>query len=232
MVTLKSPINQQQTSTIFTMKNFLSILSFAFLLLQNAHSQEGIIHLKNPSFEGVPQEGTVKGPMPDGWFDCGFGGQSKPDVHPQKNSTFGVTMKAVDGNTYLGMVVRDNDTWESVGQELSAPLQAGIRYKFSIQLARSQKYESASKKTRQLVNFTTPCVLRIWGGNASCEKREKLAESNAVINSRWLRTDFVLQPSENFTHLILEAFYKKPVSFPYNGNLLLDNASDIIPMSE
>lgn len=214
------------------MKNFLSILSLVFLLLQNAHCQEGIIHLINPSFEGIPQEGSLNGHMPDGWHDCGFPGESNPDVHPKENSMFGVTTKAADGDTYLGMVVRDNDTYERVGQKLSAPLQAGTRYKFSIQLARSQKYESASKKTRQLVNFTTPCVLRIWGGNAPCERLEKLAESDAVSNTHWVSTDFVLQPSANYTYLILEAFYKIPISFPYNGNLLLDNASDIVPMSE
>jgi hypothetical protein len=36
-----------------------------------------------------------------------------------------------------------------------------------------------------------------------------------------------LEPSKNYTFLILEAYYKTPTLVPYNGNLLVDNFSDI-----
>lgn len=228
----KPTIIQQQTSTILTMKNFLSILSFVFLLLQNAHSQEGVIRLINPSFEGIPQEGSVNGDMIDGWHDCGFLGESTPDVHPKENSTYGVTTKAADGDTYLGMVVRDNDTWERVSQQLSSPLMAGHTYEFSILLARSMVYKSPSRKKSKPINFVTPSQLRIWGGNSFCDRRELLAESGPVINSRWLKSIFKLKPMDNCDYIIFEAFYISVDSPAYNGNILLDKASDIIPANE
>ncbi len=212
------------------MKFIFSFLFPVFLFLQNAASQEAVIYLKNPSFEGIPAEGSLNGRLPDGWFNCGFKDESIPDVHPKDNSAFGVTLQAADGNTYLGMVVRSNDTWESVGQELNSPLQAGTYYRFNIQLARSLTYESYSRSDVKVANFTTPCLLRIWGGNKPCEKAEMLGESSLVINTRWLTNKFVLQPSQNYTHLVLEAFYNTPTGFSYNGNLLIDDASNLVPI--
>ncbi|MEZ4955233.1 MAG: FAD:protein FMN transferase [Saprospiraceae bacterium] len=212
------------------MKNFLSILSFAFLLLQNAYGQEGVIRLKNPSFEGIPQEGSVNGDMIDGWYDCGFPNESIPDVHPKKGSTFKVETPPAHGSTYLGLVVRDNDTWERVSQRLDPPLEAGVQYEFTISLARSLIYESPSRKSSQSVNFVTPAKLRLWGGHSICGRKELLAETDPIMNSKWLDYTFVLQPSENYYYLIFEAFYNTPTPFPYNGNVLLDHASDIVPI--
>ncbi len=212
------------------MKNFLSICFFTLLFLHNALSQEAIIYLINPSFEGVPREGSQNGPMIDGWYDCGFPGETTPDVHPKKNSAFGVTTFPAHGKTYLGMVVRDNETWERVSQRLSSPLLAGVEYEFRISLARSLSYESPSKTKAQVVNFATPSKLRLWGGNSICAREELLAESDVIVNNHWLDYSFILNPSTDYKYLIFEAFYRTPTPFPYNGNILLDNASDIIPV--
>ncbi|HRI59483.1 MAG TPA: hypothetical protein PK228_07160, partial [Saprospiraceae bacterium] len=67
--------------------------------------------LSNPSFEDTPKTGEV----PVGWYDCGAAMETPPDVQP---GSFGVVSSPYDGNTYLGMVVRDNETWEAVGQQL------------------------------------------------------------------------------------------------------------------
>ena len=212
------------------MKNFLSICFLALFLLQNALCQEGIIYLQNPSFEGTPKEGSLNDIMPDGWYDCGFPLESSPDVHPTKNSAFGVNTRPAHGKTYLGMVVRDNETWERVSQRLSSPLLEGVEYEFRISLARSLTYESLSKTSKITVNFATPCILRLWGGNSVCARDELLAESDPVINSHWLDNLFVLKPTSDHDYLIIEAFYRTPTPFPYNGNILLDNASEIVPV--
>ena len=211
------------------MKNLLSICFLSFLFLQNTWAQE-VITLPNPSFEGVPMEGSINGQMPPGIYDCGFPMETIPDVHPKPISAFGVNLRAQHGNTYLGLVVRDQETWERVGQRLSTPMVEGQLYAFSVFLARSRMYESASRSTSRVVNFTTPCKLRIWGGNGVCERKEKLAESELIVNERWQEKLFVLRPSESYSHLVFEAFYKTPSPFPYNGNLLIDNASNIVPV--
>ncbi|HHM20538.1 MAG TPA: OmpA family protein [Bacteroidetes bacterium] len=205
----------------------LLLCSFSFSVLAQ---EEEPLYLKNPSFEGTPAEGSLNGIMLPGWYDCGFPGETIPDVHPKQNSAFGVTTKPFHGNTYIGMVVRDNETWERISQRLSRPLKAGQCYEFSISLARSLNYQSTSKASGQEVNFATPAKLRIWGGNSICDRGELLDESDLVINSRWLINEFRFKPRGNFHYIIFEAFYKTPSPFPYNGNILMDNASPIVPV--
>ena len=194
-------------------------------------AQEAVpIVLVNPSFEGTPKEGDIGGEMIEGWYDCGFPGETIPDIHPKENSTFKVDSKPFHGNTYIGMVVRDNDTYERISQRLENSLLGGKCYEFSLSLARSLFYESPSRTSSQPVNFTTPAILRIWGGNSICDKGQLLDKSEQVIGSRWLKYDFRLEPERDFQYLILEVFYKTPTPFSYNGNILMDDASAIIPV--
>lgn len=187
-------------------------------------AQEEPIKLTNPSFEDLPHHSKP----PRGWIDCGFDGETPVDVQP--NGTFSVTKPADEGNTYIGMVVRDNDTWEAVSQRLSRPLQAGQCYEFSVSLSRSELYVSTSRVTDSPANYVTPAKLRIYGGNDYCDKGFLLAETSLIINTRWLEYSFRFEPTANYTHLIFEAFYKTPSLFPYNGNVLMDNASEIVPV--
>jgi outer membrane protein OmpA-like peptidoglycan-associated protein len=205
---------------------FLSIiLALCFFNATATLAQNGAIQLNNPSFEDMPRHSKA----PRGWHDCGFPGESAPDVQP--NGTFMTVDKpAIDGNTYLGMVVRDNDTWEKVGQRLSQPMQGGQCYEFSIHLSRSELYISQSRLNNEEVNYITPTKLRIYGGFGYCDKQELLAETILIKNTRWIEFRFKLEPSANYTYILFEAFYKTPTLFPYNGNILLDKASALEPI--
>ena len=199
------------------------------LAVSFAFGQDDPIFLVNPSFEDVPRQGKA----PRGWQDCGFPAESPPDVQPNDNvgfAFFKVTREAYDGGTYLGMVVRDNDTWERVSQRLSTPLEPGKCYEFSLHLCRSELYVSPSRTTMEETNYTTPARLRIWGGSGYCNQKELLAETSQIINTRWLQYDFRFEPTEQHTYIVLEAFYNTPTLFPYNGNVLIDNASAIVPV--
>ncbi len=205
------------------MRPIITTLSFLLCLSTFLHGQDEPIFLNNPSFEDMPRHSH----QPIGWYDCGFPGESKPDTQP---GAFDVTKAATDGDTYLGMVVRDNDTWEMVAQRLSAPIQSGQCYEFSIYLARSELYLSGTRDDTIPKNHTTPAKLRIWGGSGYCSKAELLAESSLIINTRWLEYNFKFEPKRTHTYILFEAFYKTPTLFPYNGNIILDNASPIIPV--
>jgi outer membrane protein OmpA-like peptidoglycan-associated protein len=195
---------------------------------QLGFAQTEMIVLRNPSFEDMPRHSSP----PRYWTDCGFDNESPPDIQP--DFTFQVSKLAQDGNTYLGMVVRDNDTWESVGQQLARPLQGGKCYSFSMQLARSLSYMSVSRERNEPANYITPTKLRIWGGYGLCDKRNLLGESPIVKHNDWRQYDFKLEPDANYTHIVFEVFYNTPTLFPYNGNLLVDNASvlQVIPCDE
>lgn len=203
------------------------IVGFVFLVMPNAATllaQSGVITLNNPSFEDLPRHSSA----PQYWSDCGFPNESPPDVHP--DFVFAVSKPAFDGNTYLGMVTRDNDTYERVGQQLNKPLQRGICYEFSIKLARSLSYLSISRETNVQANYTSPVKLRIWGGFGHCDRKQLLGESPLVNNPDWQEYFFKLEPDAAYTHIVLEAYYKTPTLFPTNGNLLVDDASTLVPM--
>jgi outer membrane protein OmpA-like peptidoglycan-associated protein len=210
----------------------LMALVFSFLLC-SAYGQEKD-SLYNPSFEDIARHSQP----PRGWIDCGFSNESPPDVQP--SGAWRVYRPAYHGNTYLGMVTRENDTWESVGQKLNNPLRKGKCYAFSLYMCMSSEYWSAvvpdSLKSIQLndvnflpdKNFDNPIKLRIWGGNGYCNKMELLDESPLVENHTWEKYNFRFEPKNEITHIILEAFYKTPTLFPYNGNVLIDYGSYLV----
>ena len=202
---------------------FLGIL-FLPLVAANISAQGEPITLSNPSFEDFARASNP----PINWYNCGFPGESPPDVQP--DPTFNVTKEAADGDTYLGMVVRDNDTWESVSQRLSRPMEKGKCYEFSIQLSRSLTYMSVSRISDQQANYATPAKLRIYGGFGHCDKQYMLGETKLIINTNWKEYNFKFEPMGNYSYIVLEAFYDTPTLVPYNGNILLDKASTIKPV--
>ncbi len=109
----------------------------------------------------------------------------------------------------------------------SRTLQSGECYKFSIHLAKAEKYISLSKATLKNENFKEPVRLRVWGGNSHCSKMEILAETSPVAHSSWKKYDFEFNPKKSYNYIFIEAYYKKGAFFPYNGNLLVDNLSTI-----
>ncbi|MBL7814428.1 MAG: OmpA family protein [Saprospiraceae bacterium] len=202
---------------------FFALLAVCSSYITALGQKPVIIKLDNPSFEDYPQAGH----QPTGWFDCGFAGETPPDVNP--TGQFKVSKNAFHGSTYLGMVTRDNNTWEAVGQRLKSPLLKGTTYTFSIFLARSEIYMSQSRATGRDVNYVTPATLRVWGGSGYCAKEEMLGETDPISAASWQKFSFKFTPKANHNYFMIEAFYKVPTLFPYNGNVLVDNASDIAP---
>lgn len=205
-----------------------ALLPLLLLLASTVTAQEaGNIFLTNPSFEDMPR---VASP-PKGWTDCGFHGESAPDTQPEPTLEFNVTKQAQHQNTYLGMVVRENETYERVGQQMSAPMSAGQCYELRIQLARSEIYLSRSHSSDYKINYVTPAKVRIRGGFFVCDRGEVIGQSELVKNFDWSEYRIKLKPEKAYTHIILEVFYKSPILFPYNGNVLLDNASPLRPVN-
>lgn len=208
------------------LKSFINLFAIIFLAGIPALNFGQTVYLTNPSFEDIPGANRI----PQGWYDCGyqFPGESPPDVQP--SGSWQVRKEAAHGNTYVGMVVRDNDTWESITQPLSGPLLKGKTYKFSLFLCSSEIYLSGTRRTVNTevkYNFITPAKLRIYGGNSLCAKDILLDESDVISNNDWREYVFTFRPTQTVTHIVLEAFYKTPVLVPYNGNILVDNASAI-----
>ncbi len=185
-----------------------------------------VFTLKNASFEDdKPTHSTV----PGGWLDLGAPGETPPDIQP---GSFGVNLPARDGKTYLGLTVRDNNTWEGVGQRLDGFLKKDSIYTFSVWLARSNSFLSMSRTTGQEAKYNNPTILKIWGVNTETREEELLAESIAISHSQWTSFTFILQPTvADFDEIDLMAYYA-PGYEKTNGNLLIDNCSAIVKMQQ
>ena len=198
-----------------------------------------VIKLDNPSFEGNPKAST---PLISGWIDCGtkkFPRESPPDLQP---GWFQVTTPPKEGNSYLGMVSRDNDTNESVAQLLRKPLKANQCYSFSLHLLKSPIYNSgprtegiafleaqAKGETLRSIDHTTPIILKIWGSGVNqCEMTELIAETKAVKNEQWEKYEFRFEPKTDLNFIMLEAANTASTFFTPNGHILIDDLSDIV----
>lgn len=187
-------------------------------------AQNTIIHIKNPSFEPEDYAGLFNKDA-HSWVDCGFFVEEPPSIQPGSHE---LELPPQHLKGYLSMVVRDNNTWDAVGQVLERPLEVGKCYQFRIHLANAEKYFAESRTTGNRVNYRNPIRLLIWGGDRFCEAGELLAKTDLVKNNEWAAYEFIFHPKESITHLALHAYYLNPLSLSYNGNILIDNASDIV----
>ncbi|MCY7330682.1 MAG: hypothetical protein LH618_19170 [Saprospiraceae bacterium] len=184
------------------------------------------IRLKNPSFEA---RGSYSVKLLNGWVGLGGDSETPPDIQPGK---FKVELPAQEGDNYIGLVVRENNTWEGLGQELNGFLQKDSTYSFSIHLAHSDQLMSRTKKSSEAVNFRAPTILRIWGHNIETKQDELLAQSPIISHREWARYIFTLQPTlSSFNELNLVAYYA-PGFEQQNGNLLIDNCSPILKIEK
>lgn len=165
------------------------------------------VYFTNPSFEGEPQDATV----PIGWLPCAP--LTTPDILPGE---WGVYTEPSDGDTFVGLITRDNGTFESITQRLSKSLDAGQCYFFAIDLAQSPTYNQ----------YNGPIKLRIWGGRNKCRKDQLLLETDFVDSPDWETYPVRFTPERTINYIIFEAFYEDGY-FSHRGNILLDNLTVI-----
>lgn len=205
---------------------FLRLLHWAILLhlLPLIGATQDTLFLQNPSFEDEPRHSKV----PKGWLNGGFPMETPPDIGP--SDFFRADTQPSDGETHLVMITRDFGTWERIANPLAWSMTPGQCYEFSIDLARSAVYLSRSRLTGQHISFVEPIRIRIWGSNLADQPRELLAVSPIIEHTDWQRYTFQLKPTEAHALIILEAMYAPGSPIPYSGNIMLDNASHLIPI--
>ena len=202
---------------------YLVLLFLLNSITLSAQNLIDTIKLDNPSFEGNPMQSMP----PPSWLNTKVIDLSPPDTQP---GFWEVTKEAKDGKTYLGLVVRDTGETEMVGQKLKKVMSNKYCYRFSIYLSKSEVYKGILESNGIYKgDNTTPAKLRIWGGSNLGSKDELLGETDLITNSRWLPYNFEFNPKMNHTYIMLEAYYKTPFVFKYNGHILIDKASDIVP---
>jgi len=198
------------------------LLSFFLIASSAAYSQSGIVNWANASLEGTPLPGTI----PEGWESHNFEGETPPDTQPCNCG--GVRQKPFHGDTYVSMLVQEDNSWESVGQLLERELETGWKYEFTLHACRSPRYYLPGKDNPdQLVNASKPVILRLWGGTYEDPFAELLTETKPVDNLEWSEQVFSFIPKQSVSYLTLEAYYDRGSAYAYNGNVLIDNLSPI-----
>ena len=179
---------------------FISWLPFSIV-----HSQ---IILENASFEDIPSDATT----PQEWFPCKD--MTTPDILP---GFWGVYNEPSNGETYVGIITRENGTFESFGQKLSDPVEKGTCYKTQIDLAHSKIYSGYNK----------PIHLRIYLGSTKCAKSQLIYQSPIIKHGHWKTYSIEFEPNDQYDYLLIEAYIsEKPIN--HKGNILIDNLRPIM----
>ena len=185
------------------LKESLLLLFLATFTWFNLTGQ--LIELANPSFEDEPADATT----PQGWTPCKEG--TTPDILP---GYWGVYTPSSDGETYVGLITRHNNTWESIGQRLTLPLKKDNCYDFSLELAHSDTY----------AGYNGPIKLRIYISKLKCQKDQLIFESPLIEHFDWKTYKVRFTPNEDYRYILFEAFHSEE-PFEYQGNLLMDRIS-------
>ncbi len=214
-----------------TTNNNIFGLLILFLCVGFSTNGQVVINLRNSSFEIEPPPfgNHICCKAPSGWHACGAEDLNTPDVQP---GHFRVTLPAASGNYYLGMVTRDNDTWEAVSQRMSDIIEKNKTYTFNLKISYSDALLSQSRRTDELMLYNNPIKVRIWGGRGYCDKAELLDETEVIDHTQWKQYNFRFEPVLSHSFITIEAFYKTPTPIPYNGNVLIDDASPIVEVPE
>jgi len=157
----------------------------------------------NASFEDEPADATT----PQGWQACDD--LTTPDILP---GYWGVYNDPSHGNTYVGIITRENGTFESFGQKLSAPLKKGMCYRSEIDLAHSKIYAGYNK----------PIRLRMYIGTTKCDRSQLIFESEVVSSIMWKTFMIEIKAKQDAQYIILEAYHSDG-KFSHKGNILIDN---------
>jgi hypothetical protein len=193
-------INNVTNDFISINKRFLCLM-LGFLLFSSVSTAQ--ISVTNPSFEDEPADATT----PQGWHPCD--NMTTPDIFP---GFWGVYNEPSDGNTYVGIITRENGTFEQFGQRLSSKFKKGQCYRTSIDLARSIIYSGYNK----------PIQVRIYIGSSKCDKNQLIFESPVVKSMKWSTHIIDFVPNAEHEYFIIQAHYSDE-PFNHKGNILLDN---------
>lgn len=176
--------------------------------------------LQNGSFESK-EYGPSR--TPENWINCGFPGESPPDIFAKGPNEFKVDHEPQDGLLFVHMVSRDNETYESLGQQLRQPLMAGKRYLLTAFVSRSPITLSKSRTTNKPVLYNAPIRVQFSGGEEICNQEEIIHKTAPITESKWEKVEVVFVPEDTMNYFVISAINAEMKL--QNGNILIDNIS-------
>ncbi|WP_440132873.1 gliding motility-associated C-terminal domain-containing protein [Chitinophaga sancti] len=182
----------------------LYILTVNLCMFKIAGAQ--VIELSNPSMEGNIGRDSV----PAGWIAA----SNTPDVLP---GPLNIYKRPADGKAYAGL--HSGPAYrEGLAQLLSSPLEKGLAYAISVDLAYAPRYLQAA------------CYgnLTIYGGNSPKDTAQRLWSSGPFTDTSWRRFYAILEPTASYKYISLWADPAEPCAASNIGTaVLIDNFSNI-----
>lgn len=211
---------------------FKRFSTFYFLVMIgiSAIGQDTIL-LTNPSFEENLRDenhNSLNQP-PTGWIDCGihmFPKSTPIDILP--NRFWSKPNEIHDLETYIGMVVRQDSSYESIGQKLQSNLQVDSCYQIEYFVSRSDNYWSYVSNSKEKQNFITPAKVAFYAGNKVCAFEDYLGESPPINSSEWIQYKLEFKMPSDANYFFIVAEHIKFDSVAYNGHVLVDCLSAIV----
>ena len=211
------------------MKTLLTLLfSFSFSFL---FGQLDTIYFANPSFEGVYEKNRhhLSFSYPKNLISCGFLGENLPKLRRVEKAP---ELLPADGNSFMALQTNENNSWQSITQSISKPLTKGKCYAFSAALATAKKFHTGQAFGEKVYQKNPqPVVLRIYGGNEQCGMEQVLGYTQLIGNTDWQDYFFSFEASDAFRFITFEVYYQVATVNHYEGNVLIDFLSPIIPIS-
>lgn len=189
------------------LKRYIKILLICLISLQSLIIN-GQISFPNASFEDTPADATT----PQSWYPCEE--YTTPDILP---GYWGVYQSAEDGDTYVGLISRQDGSFESIATRLTETLESRTCYKMYVSLAHSKTY----------AGFNNPLGLKIWAGKSKCTKNELIFESDLIRHTDWRQYQIQFKLKEDADYILIEVINKSE-TINIKGNILIDHLSTII----
>ncbi len=186
-------------------------LLFLILLTHFFAQAQDSIPILNGSFEG--EKSGTHSTMPQAWMGCKMG--TTPDILP---GAWGVLTPPSHGQSYIGLITRDDGSNEAIGQRLLQPMKASTCYSFNMDLAHSTTYSG----------YNLPVRVRVWASTKGCQYEQLLWESDLINNPNWKTFEVKFYTKKAHRFLLIEAFYAPGVYIKYRGNVLIDNITQIV----
>lgn len=161
----------------------------------------------NPSFEDEPIDATT----PVGWYPCAPA--TTPDILP---GYWGVYNEPSDGDSFVGLITRQDGSHESIAAAFDKPLYKGSCYKTSIDLAHSKTY----------AGFNKALSIRVWLGTEKCQKKQMIYKSPLITHPEWQTYEIKFTAEMEAKYILIEAFFREG-HFTHKANILLDNLTTI-----
>ena len=189
------------------MNNYIKVFYISIIFILIAYTAHGQVIIDNTSFEGTPADAT----MPAGWF-AGTKGTT-PDILP---GYWGVYTEPEDGDSYVGMITREDGSYESISQRLTGKVIEGSCYSMSLYMAFSDNY----------TGYNNPIHLRIWMSDIKNERQQLIYTSPLIKSEDWKKFNFDFTPETDKYYIILEAYISDEPK-AHKGNILIDKISPI-----